>query len=85
MPITAKRKNGTPIAEGDNVFAVWSDTKKFYGRIVKVHTPMRFSSLKNALLQTYVIRCKDGIQRPAHAWHIKATYERHNNGKKIRR
>ncbi|PZQ48861.1 MAG: hypothetical protein DI551_00580 [Micavibrio aeruginosavorus] len=76
MTIQAKRKDGTPVSEGDRVFAVWTADRKSIGKIMKVNSPVRFTSLKNVELQTYTIRCADGTQRPAHAWHIKIVYEK---------
>ena len=71
-PITAKRKDGTAAAIGDRVFVIWDNDKKMSGRIAGIGEAMRFDN--GPQLQTYNIKCRDGITRPAHAWHIKGAY-----------
>jgi ribosomal protein L24 len=76
MTIQAKHKDGTPAREGDTVYVVWNDNRKHLGRILHIHAPRKFTTMKNVELQTYTIKCKDGQNRPAHAWHIKIVYQK---------
>lgn len=69
--ISATRKDGTLVREGDRVLAVWDGGKRHFGRIKRVQGAFRFSERGGVRLQTYTIRCDDGAERPAHAWHIK--------------
>ena len=69
--ITAKHRDGTSVAPGDQVRVEWDNGNKAFGRISAVGKPMRFADMNFAELQTYSVRCTDGRTRPAHARHIK--------------
>lgn len=57
--------------EGDRVLVVWDNGRRQFGDIKAINHAMRFSERGGVRLQTYTIRCQDGQERPAHAWHIK--------------
>lgn len=69
--IAGARKDGTPVRKGDRVLAVWAASDKSYGHIVEITGAKRLALSGYVTLQTYTIRCNDGRERPAHAWHIK--------------
>ncbi len=75
--ISATRKDGTPVGEGDRVLAIWEGGRKHFGRVSKITGGFRFSERGGVRLQTYTIRCDDGRERPAHAWHIKMALPKH--------
>jgi hypothetical protein len=77
MAISAKRKDGTAVQVGDRVLAIWSNNKKFFGRITEIGGVIRLRERRYVPLQIYKIRCDDGQTRPAHAWHIKAVFTAH--------
>lgn len=69
--IQAKRKDGSPVQAGDFVIVVWDNGRKISGRVATIGNAMKLASANYACLQTYTIRGRDGMVRPAHAWHIK--------------
>lgn len=81
--IVAKRKDGTSVRTGDRVLACWKNGLKFCGRIKSVDGIETFRSMSCLRLQTYTIRCDDGVTRPAHARHIKLVFN--NSGIKRKR
>jgi hypothetical protein len=66
MAISAKRKDGTAVQVGDRVLAIWSNNKKFFGRITEIGGVIRLRERRYVPLQIYKIRCDDGQTRPAH-------------------
>lgn len=70
----ARRKDGTPAQKGDFVVLVTDRGDRHFGKIAQVDPPMSFRHLRFQRLQTYRVRCRDGMTRPCHARHIKTAF-----------
>jgi hypothetical protein len=69
--IAARHRDGTPVSKGDWVLVIGDGGRKFSGRIVRITGPMKFADHNWQELQTYMVNCGNGNERPTHAAHIK--------------